>query len=95
MSELPSTNLPTSEPTRPWALGLLGRTGGRIAALLAGGERTVGELGELLALTPNAVRMQLTRLERDGVVEQAGQRGGVRKPHLLYRLSARADQLFP
>jgi predicted ArsR family transcriptional regulator len=74
---------------------LLGNTGGRIAALLAGGERTVAELGEALKLTPNAVRMQLTRLERDGVVEQAGQRGGFRKPHLLYRLSPQADGLFP
>lgn len=78
-----------------WPMRLLGRTGGRIAAILAGGQRTVAELGKALGLTPNAVRMQLTKLERDGLVEQAGQREGVRKPHLLYQLSPQADKLFP
>ncbi len=91
----PEPPISADPPPQPWAFGLLGPAGARLAALLAGGERTVAELGEALKLTPNAVRMQLTRLERDGVVEQVGQRGGVRKPHLLYRLSANADRLFP
>ena len=63
-------------------------TAGRVAGLLRQGERTVDELAGALRLTGNAVRLHLTRLERDGVVERAGQRAGVSRPAVLYRLTA-------
>lgn len=62
-------------------------TAGRVAGLLRQGERTVDELAETLGLTGNAVRLHLTRLERDGVVERAGLRAGVSRPSVLYRLT--------
>lgn len=66
-------------------------TAGRIAGLLRQRERTVDELADALALTGNAVRLHLTRLERDGVVERAGMRSGVSRPSVLYRLSVEGE----
>src|SRR5690348_6693239 len=67
---------------------------GRVAELLRQGERTVEELATALALTGNAVRMHLARLERDGIVERAGARAGVGRPSALYRLSAEGELRF-
>lgn len=63
-------------------------TAGRLAGLLRQGERTVDDLAEALGLTGNAVRLHLTRLERDGVVERGGLRAGVSRPSVLYRLTS-------
>src|SRR5581483_8235735 len=57
--------------------------------------RTVNDLAEALTLTDNAVRAQLTALERDGLVRQSGSRPGRRKPNALYDLTPKAKQLFP
>jgi predicted ArsR family transcriptional regulator len=70
-------------------------TRGRILTLLRPGSRTVNELAAALGLTANAVRSQLTALERDGLVRPSGSRRGPRKPTMTYDLSAEADQLFP
>lgn len=70
-------------------------TRGRIVVLLRGAVRTVGELAQALELTDNAVRAHLTALERDGLVQLAGSRKGVRKPNLTYQLSPEAGHLFP
>jgi len=63
--------------------------------LLCRTRRTVGELAEDLGLTNNAVRAQLQRMQRDGLVRPAGSRRGVRKPHVDYELTNKGRQLFP
>ena len=70
-------------------------TRGRIILLLRRESRTVNELAEALGLTDNAVRAQLTALERDGLVRQSGTRPGKRKPNVMYDLTAKAEHLFP
>src|SRR6476661_5533436 len=72
----------------------LAGTAGRVAELLRQQERTVDELATELHLTGNAVRLHLTRLERDGVVERAGSRAGVSRPSALYRLTTEGELRF-
>src|SRR5438046_2637898 len=74
---------------------LFGATQGRILVLLCRRRGTVAELAAELAVTKNAVRAQLQRLVRDGLVALAGSRRGVRKPHVEYELTDKARQLFP
>jgi predicted ArsR family transcriptional regulator len=71
-------------------------TRGRIVALLRRGARTVEELAHSVELTDNAVRSQLTSLERDGLVRQEGVRrgAGAGKPAVLYELHPDAETLF-
>ena len=63
--------------------------------LLRRESRTVDELAQILNLTDNAVRAHLATLERDGFVQQSGERRGSGKPAFLYELSPEAEQLFP
>ena len=70
-------------------------TRGKILVLLCGARQTVAELAGHLAISGNAVRAQLERLERDGFVAQAGSRRGVRKPHVEYELTRAGRELFP
>jgi predicted ArsR family transcriptional regulator len=74
---------------------VLGTTKGKILVTLCWKRQTVSELAEGLGLTDNAVRAQLERLERDGLVAKAGSRRGVRKPHVEYELTAEALTRFP
>jgi predicted ArsR family transcriptional regulator len=60
----------------PWRRRFFATTRGRLVALLRRREHTVVELG----VTDNAIRAQLTGLERDGLVEQRGVRRGAGKP---------------
>jgi predicted ArsR family transcriptional regulator len=71
-------------------------TRGQIVVLLRRGARTVDELAAALELTDNAVRHQLSTLERDGLARQAGVRrvGEARKPSVLYELPEDAEPLF-
>jgi predicted ArsR family transcriptional regulator len=78
-----------------WTEGFLASTKGRIVSLLRGAARTVNDLAEALALTDNAVRAQLTALERDGLVRKSGVRRGLRKPHQQYELTPEAEHFFP
>lgn len=78
-----------------WHQRFFQSTRGRILSLLRSAARTVGELSETLGLTHNAVRVQLSTLERDGLVRQHGTRAGIRKPHLSYELTDEAEVLFP
>ena len=78
-----------------WSHRYLESTRGRIIKLLRSTARTVNELAEALDLTDNAVRVHLVALERDGLVRQSGQRRGLRKPHVAYRLTPEAEDLFP
>ena len=78
-----------------WTQEFLASTKGRIVSLLRGAARTVNDLAGALALTDNAVRAQLTALERDGLVRKSGVRRGLRKPHQEYELTPEAEHLFP
>lgn len=81
--------------TTRWDLHFLTSTRGRIVCLLRFSRRTVSELAEMLDLTSSAVRSQLSALEEDGLVQRAGTRRGVRKPHQEYDLTPEAMSLFP
>lgn len=70
-------------------------TRGRVLLLLRQGSHSAKELASALGLTANAVRSQLTGLERDGLVRPTGIRPGIRKPTVTYGLSPDAQQLFP
>jgi predicted ArsR family transcriptional regulator len=74
---------------------LFGTTKDKLLALICFGRRTVEELATELAVTDNAIRAQLQRLERDGLVSKRGLRPGVRRPHVEYELTSKARQLFP
>ena len=69
-------------------------TRGKIVMLLRRASRTVEELAQALDLTDNAVRAQLTTLERDGLIQQHGRRRSSSKPASLYDLTPAAEELF-
>ena len=48
-----------------------------------------------LGVTPNAIRQQLTNLERDGMVRSQPERSRRGRPSLLFGLTERADAVFP
>jgi predicted ArsR family transcriptional regulator len=77
------------------SLRLFATTRGKLLATLCRGPSTVTELAERLSVTDNAVRAQLERLSRDGLVRRAGSRRGVRRPHADYELTPRGRGLFP
>jgi predicted ArsR family transcriptional regulator len=91
MSEMAKEIRRKRRPTRAFP----DSTRGRLLALLCPGSQTVFDLAEALGLTDNAVRAQLQRLERDGLVARAGSRRGVRRPHVEYQLTADGLELFP
>jgi predicted ArsR family transcriptional regulator len=69
-------------------------TQGKILVHLQGGGATVEDLARPLELTPNGVRAHLAALEREGLVQVESRRPGVRKPALVYGLTARARELL-
>ncbi len=79
----PLEQLPT---TRRAILNLLKREG----------QLTAAAVSQALSLTPAAIRLQLTHLEEDGLLERedapSGRRG---RPTHLYRLSPAAEALYP
>jgi predicted ArsR family transcriptional regulator len=78
-----------------WDPQFFSSTRGQIVGLLRRARQTVDDLAAVLHLTDNAVRAHLLRLERDGLVRQAGVRKGERRPSLVYELTPDAEQLFP
>ena len=66
----------------------------RIVQLLRQAQHSVNDLARALGLTDNAVRANLARLERDGLVQQAGSRASVRKPEAVYDITLQAERLF-
>lgn len=81
--------------TNGWIQRFFSSTRGRIVLLLRRQERTVSDLAEALDLTPNAIRAQLTKLERDELVLPTGKRPAVRKPEIIYGVTEQAETLFP
>ncbi len=85
MTDSPLATLPT---TRRAILNLLKRQGPLAAA----------EVARALSLTPAAVRMQLVRLEDDGLLARddvAGETLGRGRPAHHYTLTAAAEALYP
>jgi DeoR family transcriptional regulator, suf operon transcriptional repressor len=85
VSDSPLQTLPT---TRRAILNLIKRQG----------PLTASEVATALSLTPAAIRLQLTRLEEDGLLEHeetAGSERGRGRPAHTYGLSPAAEALFP
>ncbi len=55
---------------------------------------TIKELEELLGVTTTAVRQHLTTLQAEGYVERRRQSGGVGRPHHVYSITSKAEELF-
>ena len=78
-----------------WNERFFASTRGQIIVLLRRARHTVDELADSLGLTDNAVRSHLVTLERDGLIQQRGQRRGEGKPAQLYELTSQGERLFP
>jgi predicted ArsR family transcriptional regulator len=65
----------------------------KVVHLLRNGTATVNELAATLNLTDNAVRSHLNYLEKHRLVRRRGWKKGVRRPHAVYELTPKADQL--
>jgi DNA-binding MarR family transcriptional regulator len=66
---------------------------GRIVTLLRHGGLTVDDIASQLGLTPNAVRAQMSGMERDGVVRRVGRPGTTRPSH-VFELTPEVEQLL-
>jgi len=73
---------------------LLDTSRGRIVTLLQHGGLTVADIASALRLTANAVRAQITAMERDGVVQRLGRRPGTTRPFHLFQLTPEVEQLL-
>src|SRR3954469_24546948 len=62
-------------------------TKGKLVGLLRRSSLTVEEMASALGVTDNAIRAQLTSMERDGLVRQYGLRRGAGKPSYSYALT--------
>lgn len=79
-----------------WLDTLFGETRARLLRLLRRPPKTVADLANALELTDNAVRLHLSALGRDGIVEQVGtQRDTGGKPARIYALTGAGEELFP
>ena len=81
-------------PITRWDNRFFDTTKGRILGLLRRGSRTVDELADALGVTDNAVRLHLSALERDGLVQQRGVRPTGGKPAYAYEVAPEAERLF-
>jgi predicted ArsR family transcriptional regulator len=73
---------------------LLDTSRGRIVALLQRGGLTVDDIASELGLTANAVRAQITAMERDGVAQRVGTRPGTTRPFHMFQLTPEVEQLL-
>jgi predicted ArsR family transcriptional regulator len=73
---------------------VLDTTRGRIVTLLQEKPLTVEDIAKAVGLTPNAVRAQLTSMERDRLVRRAGRRAGAPRPSHLFELTAEVEHLL-
>ncbi|MCC6316930.1 MAG: hypothetical protein IT361_04485 [Gemmatimonadaceae bacterium] len=75
---------------------LFGETQARLLALLRRGPRSIMSLAQALGITDNAVRLHVTELRRDALVDDVGvdrDTGG--KPARLYGLTGKGEELYP
>ncbi len=73
---------------------LLDTSRGRIVTQLQGGGLTADDIASKLGLTRSAVRIQLTAMERDGVVRRVGKRPGTTRPSHVFELTPEVEQLL-
>src|SRR5918995_4932996 len=73
---------------------LLDTTRGRIVTALRGGGLTADDIASKIELTRSAVRVQITAMERDGVVLRTGKRAGTTRPSHVYELTPEVEQLL-
>jgi predicted ArsR family transcriptional regulator len=66
-----------------------------VSELRRRGSASAADLAAQFGLSPNAVRQQLTILERDGLVAETTVRRGPTKPTYEFSLTTEADRLFP
>jgi predicted ArsR family transcriptional regulator len=66
-----------------------------IMLLKKAGQMTVAELSKAMGITPMAVRQHLMSLERKRIVEYETKKYGIGRPLFLYRLTDKADEIFP
>src|SRR5262245_57961852 len=67
---------------------------GRIVQVLRAGGMTVDDLATQLGLSRNAVRVQMTGLERDGLVQHVGSERRTTRPSHVFQLTREAQQLL-
>lgn len=90
----PRRRVIAGEPTNMLRKQLLDSSRGRIVTLLQRGALTVDDIAARMGLTTNAVRVQITGMERDGVVQRAGQRPGATRPSNIFELTSEVEQLL-
>jgi predicted ArsR family transcriptional regulator len=73
---------------------LLDTTRGRIVSSLQGGGLTADDIASKLRLTRSAVRVQITAMERDGLVMRVGKRPGTTRPSHVFELTPEVEQLL-
>jgi predicted ArsR family transcriptional regulator len=73
---------------------LLDTTRGRIVTLLQDGGLTADDIASHLGLTRSAIRVQMTAMERDGVVRRVGKRPGTTRPSHVFELTPEVEQLL-
>jgi predicted ArsR family transcriptional regulator len=66
----------------------------QILRLLRRAPHSVNDLAAALGVTDNAVRANLARLERDGMIHLVGRRPGFRKPEAIYDITLKAEHSF-
>jgi predicted ArsR family transcriptional regulator len=69
-------------------------TRGQIIDVLRRGASTVETIAGQLRLSPNAIRVQLTRLQRDGLIRRAGVERRTTRPAHLFELTDATQQLL-
>ena len=73
---------------------LLDTSRGRIVTLLRTGGLTADDIATSLELTRSAVRVQISAMERDGVVRKVGKRPGTTRPSHVYELTPEVELLL-
>jgi len=73
---------------------LLDTSRGRIVTLLRTGGVTADDVARKLGLTRSAIRLQITAMERDGVVRRVGKRPGITRPSHVFELTPEVEQLL-
>jgi DeoR family transcriptional regulator, suf operon transcriptional repressor len=73
---------------------LLDTARGRIVTLLRAGDLTAEDIATKLGLTRSAVRIQITAMERDGVVRKVGKRPGTTRPSHLFQLTPEVEEFL-
>lgn len=75
----------SENPTRERVLFLLKKKG----------PLSIDDLSRQMGITPMGIRQHLISLERKGLVDYIARRYGVGRPAFLYKLTEKADDLFP